>query len=718
MAFSYDKDTGDIVINGFEKGIAPSPHQGIASIRNANIATELGEAMCNFQREQVGGNNISISLTVTSTSQVRWPAGYIPYVNQTIKITSTPASGPTVGVHWVADVSEVGGFYFTHLYASFDEASHGATGESWVATSGTAVTTLLGLTSTPVAGTSETYYNGTNLEYRYYIAESAGYVWCMDTGLSMTTFELIDSTQITAGINGLVYYNGHLFAFSPEGVSFKITCILAQNPTDNGSTGWGAAGISDYLNSSPNSYIRTHFALSGHSGLFYTDANFIGSMVATLPSFFINFAYGQYTITPDNTITVNPLYAGAFPINNQTIGFYNDTTNGQPTGIALETVYYVINAAPEAGTFQISTIQGDDGSVHDISGGTGNQYFNSFDPTNGTVNGNSVGGSNPTFTGTTQACILPFFESATALAELGNDLVIGTLGSTLYVWDEGAGGASDITPQGFIPMAENNCAFLLTVNNVVFDFRGQKGNIYVTSGSAASGVLTVPDYLSGTPGNPTSYIEPYWTFGQAFFQRGRVFFSVWDNNGNACGVYSFVPSFFNPVTGQDAGLSLRLENYNSYSNYTGSTPVLLNNLNQNAIGVQYFSAWVSGISTYGIDTSGTIPYTGGQTVIETDLIPVGTYFNKTSFKQYEYKLSTPLALGESVQIKWRTDATSVFTSAGSNLGETTTTDGSGTIVSGYFNNNTQNAQWFQLQIILTSTATNPSFVRLVEVRIR
>ena len=146
--------------------------------------------------------------------------------------------------------------------------------------------------------------------------------------------------------------------------------------------------------------------------------------------------------------------------------------------------------------------------------------------------------------------------------------------------------------------------------------------------------------------------------------------------------------------------------------------MLLNNLNQNAIGVQYFSAWVSGISTYGIDTSGTIPYTGGQTVIETDLIPVGTYFNKTSFKQYEYKLSTPLALGESVQINWRTDATSVFTSAGSNLGETATTDGSGTIVSGYFNNNTQNAQWFQLQIILTSTATNPSFVRLTEVRIR
>lgn len=50
MAYRIEKETGDIVIDGFEQGIAPSPHKGIGNLKNANISTELGEVSVSFSR--------------------------------------------------------------------------------------------------------------------------------------------------------------------------------------------------------------------------------------------------------------------------------------------------------------------------------------------------------------------------------------------------------------------------------------------------------------------------------------------------------------------------------------------------------------------------------------------------------------------------------------------------------------------------------------------
>lgn len=712
MSYSFDQNTGDIVISGFDQGIQPSPHKGIASIRNANITTEVGEVMCNFSRSQQSSNNTVITLTATSTSLLSWPNGTVPIVNQTIKITASTVSGLSTGIYWVLDVSNVGGTNFTHIASQYDEVHHGATPVTWSASSGTATTTLLGLTSQPVAGTTETYFDGSILQYRYYVAETAGYIWVLDTAINTSLWSLIDSTAL-AGINGLGYYNGMLHVFRAQSINFKITCILGQNPSNAGTIGYGTHGMSNYLNTSPNSYSPLHFCLTGHSGFFYTDENFVASILADSTSTANNasvFSYGSYSVGASNVMTVTDLFAGSFPVNGQTMGFFTD--DSITSGFSLETVYYVISANANAGTFKVSTSPG--GGAVSITAGTGNQYFNSYDAINGTVSGNAVG-TGSTFIGTPQACTLPFFESATALAELNNNLVIGTRGNTLYVWDEGTGGSQDISPQSFIPMAETNCTFLLTVNNVVFDFRGQKGNIYVTSGSAASGVLTVPDYLSGTPGNPTSYIEPYFTWGQAFFQRGRVFFSIQDSNGNCGGIYSFVPSFFNSVSGQDSGLALRLENYHSYGNYAGLANVLLNSQNQNAIGVQYFSAWTSGTPTYGIDGDSGSPYTSGDTIIETDLIQIGTYIEKGNFSNVQSRYTAPLQSGESVQVKYRTDATSTWQP----FGDTTTgTDNTAGSVGARWPVPWAQALQVQFQIILTAITSNSSFVRFKELRIK
>lgn len=760
MSYRYEKDTDDIVISGFEQGIASSPHKGIASIRNANISTESGEIMCNFQRFQQSANNSTVTLSASDGTHLKVAATtLVPYINQTLKLSSSSISGLNSGIYWVENISLVGGFYFITLSSAYDEVHHSNTIDTGFGSTGTVTAQLLGLTSTPVASYLEQYFDGSVIQTRYYVAETSGDVWVLDTAYSNSRWYLIDTNttpNTLIGLTGMAVINGCLFVFQSQissivGVYYKITCILGLNPNNPvaNTSGWGVSSMSGFLNTSVGAQANPHFALVGHeASMSYTDGPYIATLIplSTSSSLGANtpqsknmvgglnanvFSYGVCTQST-YTITSTVIFSGGFPVAFQTITFVTDNTI--PSGLARDVVYYVCSGSetnavapnPQSGEFSIKTTPTGTSALNTGTGAAGNLYFNSFNPACGTINGIVYSGNNSptnsggsTFLGVPAACSLPQFEVTTALAELNTNLIIGCTGNSLYVWDQGIGGTNDISPQSYIPMAESNCTFLLTVNNNVYDFRGQKGNVYVTSGSAASVVLSVSDYLAGTPGNPTSYIEPYFTWGLAFFQRGRIFFSISDNNGNAGGIYSFVPSFFNSVSGEDAGISLRLENYNSYSTYAGLANVLFPNQNQSAIGVQYFSAWSSGTGTFGIDTSGTTPYTNGDTIIETDIIPLGTILGSQTKNpsNIEFKLAAPLASGESVAIKYRLNLTDTWSPAGTLIyGNGNVAAGS---ISGYYSPlSFNNSQWLQLQIILTSTTSTPSFTRLTELRIR
>jgi len=52
MSYRLEKNsagTTDIVIDGWELGIAASPHKGIANLRNVNIRSVPGEVAVNFK---------------------------------------------------------------------------------------------------------------------------------------------------------------------------------------------------------------------------------------------------------------------------------------------------------------------------------------------------------------------------------------------------------------------------------------------------------------------------------------------------------------------------------------------------------------------------------------------------------------------------------------------------------------------------------------------
>ena len=595
----------EIVIDGWEKGIATSPYNGIGHLKNVNITTVPGEASVNFAR------TLQSQVAITSGTFTADATNDVQYTGSTPLLPGTwvlIAAGSTITN--LTSTTGAGGSGYFFIKNIVSGTSTNGTFSIALTYGGTAINNF-GTTGTATFATYQMYNpivssfvvpNST----QYYMCDSIGLIWTYPYSPGSGTYwGLIDPPSASHRANsGIFSFYGYLFRASDgsgggggiTSLEYKSITSLGGSWTTFGGGGMATTGV-------------PHQALVG-----------VQDNVAWICD-------GQY-------INKLSLVAG------QTFDPINSATYTYPT-------------AP-------------------------------------------------------RAIILWQYETAQCLAELGSNLVIGALSNNLYLYDRSQTNAT--SAYYVLPLVEGNVQTMVTAGNVVYLFVGNKGNIYVTSGAVASPVLTIPDYVTGG-------IEPYYVWGAATFMRGRIFFSLQDSNGTTGAVWSFVP-----VQGafiqQDLGNSLRLENVDSAGLYTGLVTAILplqGSTGQQAQGAQYFSAWTNG-TTHGIDSSASTPYTGGQAVIETDLLPVGTFLNKRTFNRIEYKIATPLATNESVSIAWRAGITGSFTALTGLQTETSAVDGF-SAVSGYYPVNFQNAQWVQLQITLTSTASSPSYVRLKQVRL-
>lgn len=705
MAYQYEKSTGDIVINSWADGIAVSPHKGLGNLQNGNISTETGEILANYERVRQSQVNSSSS-------------GTLAFLDASTLTASFGGLQLTGGV-WitVSSSSNTGqlpnaSYYVTRTSGGVQLATtfNGAVLTSYLAGL-TANFVLLRNFGSPVAGTYETYNTASAVAYRYYVLDAQGLVWVYDSALATAFLSwFLPDNSITyfgsATPTGLAILNGWLHVFAGNTIWCKPTPEL----------GISYASFASGLMMSSLTSTNPHFGFVGHQGkLYYTDGNFIGSIFpnTSLESGGTNVQSIASFTTSTTTGTITALIGGSVPTfggsSTSRIPMYFFASLGGATATATTagTRYWIQYSlgAGTAGTFEVYAAQTGGSALDITTGASGTQYFTTYYPT-------SAGGkTNITFT--PQRLNLPFFETSQSIAELGNFVIIGCKGNVLYPWNQIAP-----TPGDLIPLPENDAARLLTVNNMVYVFAGRKANIYVTNGSTASLVFSVPDYCAGLDGTASSYIEPYFIWGGVMYQRGRVWFSVQDQTstktGNCGGIWSFVPTQ-NFFIGQDTGLSLRLENRSSYNTYNGLSMVLLPSQNQQANGSQYWSAWYSSITspTYGIDFTDTVP--GTPVVIDTDFIPTGTMLEKESFTQIEYKLASPLASGESVGIAYRKNLTESFTS----LSAVETDSSNALDLSGFFIASFEKTQWLQLRITLTPiAASSSSFTRLTEVRIR
>jgi hypothetical protein len=124
------------------------------------------------------------------------------------------------------------------------------------------------------------------------------------------------------------------------------------------------------------------------------------------------------------------------------------------------------------------------------------------------------------------------------------------------------------------------------------------------------------------------------------------------------------------------------------------------------------AGWYDG-STYGIDVPQEDPYTNYESFFDTDFIPVGTLLDPFTPSQVEWKTSRPLVTGEGVKMSYRTNIAEAFTL----IGETLPLSADGRL-SDVYQTNFQKAQWVQLRVHTKSTATNPTYTRVTECRLR
>lgn len=804
MAVRTDKATGDIVISGFEKGIAPSPHSGTAHIKNANISTETGELMASFSRVQQSQVTESGTLTHFSTSALAVGATSPLAIGTWISVSGSTISGLSNGTYYVISKAGTGQFGAV-VQLSTIYSTNSADIISGFGGSGTATFSTLFAMARAIQSAIEPYHDTSGTQqYRYYILDVNGRVWIHDTqtysGLDSALWALPSTNGMSSygggTPGGIGVLNGWLIITGGDHIFTKSTSQLGTDPTLEFLGSVNASTMSTGTTTNPQT------VLVGHQGRgYYTDGTYIGSIfpdTSLLTAVNNVQSYCSYTASTV-TGTITAIIGGSLPYTLKADGvtiqripvvFFPSSTGAQPTNLNAGQIYWLeydlltetfkvydiesgndsviatgafsmgdtsgtltanwpypsgaystIFGAPDSETKSVTYTYGSahiswSGGLSDIApaaltidvdggialniaqGATGTQYFNTFFP-------QSVSAA-ATITFTRQRVNLPYFEVATALGEIGNTVIIGTKSNSIYPWNQ-----IDATPSSLISLPENNTQYILTVNQMAYIFAGNKGNIYITDGSVASLVIKVPDYCAGIPGSPATYIEPYFSWGGPMYLRGRVYFSILDQTstkvGNCGGVWSFVPTQ-NLYIGQDTGLALRLENVNSYGTYNGVATVLIPNQQQSGIGPLYWSAWYSHITSplYGIDYTNTTPgyppfanrSTGNyNTIFETDLVPIATMLQKYTPTQVEYKLSSPLIAGESVDIAYRVNATDAYISMGTANIETASD------FSGYFTSNFENAQWAQFQVTLiphdsANDGIQSGFLRTVEIRMR
>lgn len=320
-----------------------------------------------------------------------------------------------------------------------------------------------------------------------------------------------------------------------------------------------------------------------------------------------------------------------------------------------------------------------------------------------------------TYTPAKNALGLPINDNANCLAELGNLLLTGGQRNAIYPWDRQAHVVGLSINSGYntpILIAENVISKMVTVNTNTYIFAGNRGRIYTTNGSQAQLYHKVPDHLSGT-------VEPYYTWGGACFAKNQLYFSfsVTDNALIAITTMGGLWAI-NLDTDSATQKAMRLTNQLSYGTYAGLASAVFNPVPtlitpSNPAGVGVLIGWDNGASGYGIDTTTSAPYAGSQAYVDYDLIPVGTFYRPNTPKSVEYKLSVPMVTGESVSIYYRklfsNSYTLIFTS-------TNTTNGGS--ISEAHSADFENAQWVQLRAVTNSTASSPSYTRLLELRLR
>lgn len=431
------------------------------------------------------------------------------------------------------------------------------------------------------------------------------------------------------------------------------------------SSGTLPAGLSPstiyYLTSLTNTTYKVSTSLTNANSSTYVNITDAGSGTHTLttidPTYFTHYAYDNagsklYAVDANCRVWQQDsllwyLCAG------------NTLTSGSGNGLAIFKSYLFVfrdnaidvialSAVGTPGSWNNSwqTLQGGAGIHHSLTGQDDILYWGDNDGSSNPYIGSlqEVGTFDPSSSGTyvynTGALILPKYKIVTALAELGENLEIGTSGKEIYPWNRIA--ASFALP---IICQEKNITALTTINNQLYIACGSRGNLYVFNGYLAQPLKIFPKHLLNNDYNMA-------TVG-AMTALGRKLLFTLQTTKNS-GIYSL-----DILTN-----ALVMENTISSDSVGTSNPLTLPAIFSD--GVTYWASWRDlDASTVGNDVStdtGTYRYpTDSSAYIVSPNIDMG-FFNIPRVLQYaEAYFDRILVSGHNLTLQYRTQLSGSFT---------------------------------------------------------
>lgn len=761
---SYRIEGQDIVISGFEDGIADDPYKGISDMRNIENSSIPGEASVAFATTNTVTQTAMTSITVTASSS----SGLL----------FTRANGGTLEDNTAIIFSNSGGalptgvvtnkaYYVVNSTATTFKISATAGGSAIAFTdAGTGTTSFSTINmSKPKFTVPLTTASSAGFTYLYFSVDDNGRVWYYYNSSQWIYLKNLDTAgENNAGGttgnngNGLVIFGNYLVLFTQSSVSYlkvKDNNTVLSLATLTTAANW----VHEWQFT--NSELSTTTLQNEVSSIGQNDGGATQrKKLAQSVSYGLNVRFSSIAValrksgSPTSTISITieadnsgdpsgtPLFTSdsmSASSLTTTTDYYTFTFSSAVT-LDANTTYWIVlnsNTLPAEGDYieWRGSATGDvyaNGSaqlldVSDTWVAISNADFNLHLLTSETNypatvshfalvgQDNAVYFCNTNYVGS--IIVLPgqefdpsdvdtytYNNFALAIPVEDSSTCLAELGVNLLI----GGTKNQIYPWDRVStsysypilLAENNVQQMVTVNTNTYIFAGQRGKIYITNGSQAQFFKKVPDHLSGTT-------TPYYTWGGATFNRNQLFFGVQatTNAGVAINQYGGLWAIDLVTNG------IRLINQLSYGTYSGIASAIFPLLGSpTSDGYGLLIGWYTTIG--GIDKGSANPYTGGQSYFDCDMIPIGTYLKPFTGSQIEWKTSTPLVSGENIQLYWRSNITGSYT-----LIPTDTSSLIG-VLSDVVKVNFEKVQWIQLRAVLTSTDTTPSYCRLTEIRIR
>lgn len=583
MAYRYEKNYAggtDVVIDGWEKGIAASPYLGLADVKAANINDIPGAVFANTKtvNDRLNTNSVDyLGSTRTFTADVSTDIITLSsslqqdYMAVTFTSTGTLPTGLSLATTYYLRLQTTTTFKVATSLANAVNAVYVNITGAGTGTHTVTVTNIVAMQATCKDNNSGTVYG----------VDTLGQIWTNTTpGGSAGWMLIAGNTLIQTSGNGVAVWQNYLFAFRSR--SIDVFGPLTDLSTAAWSNSWQTMN-------STTSYSGSHKTIVGADNvLYWTD--------------------------------------------------FDDST-----GISQRLGY--------VGSLRLA-------GASAFAPGTGATY---------TYNNNSLD--------------FPSNEEPAALAELGTYLTIATNikgpnsnsnFSKLYWWDRAS--SSFFNP---IIIPESPVIEMVSTGNLVYIFTNLRGRVYKSNLSSLVVAFKIPDHLyvpsstsAGYEGQPlganyvgqagnqgTSAVITIGFTKQARVSRRKIYFGV--NLYGGTGLYSFDI--------ESEIIQLEASPFNGYgSTITDSTQLVCVEtqsqtqvLSQTSI-LMFGTYYASGVTTYTIDkwdifsNGDNNNYGNYNASLITDLINLGTTYNKKTTQQLEYKLDRKMISGSGLKIYYRT----------------------------------------------------------------